>query len=277
MSVNGQLAADGITGEDLLIPDVLEVPLSQVGAEAPVPATSQKYLPSTLVPPDAPTVPDPPTGLLLTPYLNSMRVRWTAPVNNGGAKIDKYTVRVASPVGVPATCETVSATMCVVPGLLPATPYTFTVEATNAAGTSAVSTPSAAAQTGVLPPPTWAAGDPLPDPPGQIPIIDLALTTTTAVDILVPGYISIPQGRLRVTNPHGLNVVLDGGALAASMEITDARPAPVPIGFENPVVQRTFRIVTETKGGSPHMVSSAIVQINEGGGWAINSWEVQAA
>ena len=51
--------------------------------------------------------------------------------------------------------------------------------------------------------------------------------------------------------------------------------APVPIGLDNPVVQRTFRIVTETVNGFPHVISSAIVQVNQGGAWAINSWEVQ--
>ena len=46
-SVNGKLAADGITGVDLLQPNVLEVPVSKVGAVSG-PATPQKYLPSTL-------------------------------------------------------------------------------------------------------------------------------------------------------------------------------------------------------------------------------------
>ena len=62
VSVNGKLGTDGITGENLLIPNVLEVPLSHVGEVTapalPVSATTQKYLPSTLVPPPAPTVPD---------------------------------------------------------------------------------------------------------------------------------------------------------------------------------------------------------------------------
>ena len=40
---------------------------------------------------------------------------------------------------------------------------------------------------------------------------------------------------------------------------------PVPIGLENTIVQRTFKIVSETTSGSPHMVSSAIVQVNQGG------------
>ena len=116
-----------------------------------------------------------PTGVVATGYTNSMQVSWTAPVNNGGAKIDEYTVRVASPAGNTATCGTVSATMCVVTGLLPLTNYTFTVEATNARGTSAFSAPSAVKQTGALPPPAWVPGDPLPDLPGQIPILDFAL------------------------------------------------------------------------------------------------------
>ena len=187
-----------------------------------------------------------------------MQVSWTAPVNNGGAKIDAYTVRVASPAGNTATCGTVSATMCVITGLLPLTNYTFTVEATNARGTSAVSAPSAVKQTGVLPPPAWVPGDPLPDPPGQIPIIDFALTTATPVDVQIPGYVSIPQGRFRVSNPNAHAVVVNGGVLAASFDVVDSRPAPVPIGLENTIAQGTFKIVSETTSGSPHMVSSAI-------------------
>ncbi len=92
LSVNGKLGVDGITGEALLIPNVLEVPLSHVGAPTPpIAATTQKYLPSTLVPPPAPTVPDAPTAVVATGYLTSMQVSWTAPVNNGGAQDQRRT------------------------------------------------------------------------------------------------------------------------------------------------------------------------------------------
>jgi hypothetical protein len=295
LSVNGQLGLDGLTGEALKIDGVLEVPLSHVGQEIPAPvtvpptvplppatpppsATAQKYLPSTLVPPPAPTVPDPPTSMVLTPYLTSMRVAWTLPVGDGGSQITKYTVRVASPVGITSTCETQTTAMCVVPSLplgVPPTQYTFTVEATNAVGTSALLGPSAPTATGVLIAPAWSPGT-LPILTGPTPIIDFALTTATPVTVHVPGYVSIPQGRFRLTNPNGLNVTLAGGLLAASMTVVEPLRVPVPVGLSNPVVQRTFRIITETTTGTPHMVSSAIVQVNQGGGWEINSWEVQA-
>ena len=64
--------------------------------------------------------------------------------------------------------------------------------------------------------------------------------------------------------------------LAASFDVVDSRPAPVPIGLENTIAQGTFKIVSETTSGSPHMVSSAIVQVNQGGGYAVNTWEVQS-
>ena len=96
----------------LLIPNVLEVPLSNGGCPATPPArqpaTTQKYLPSTLVPPPAPTVPDAPTNLVATGYLTSMQVSWTAPVNNGGSQIDGYTFGSHRRLGTPSTCGTVS-------------------------------------------------------------------------------------------------------------------------------------------------------------------------
>jgi hypothetical protein len=280
MSVNGQLGVDGVSGEDLVIPDVLKVPLSHVGQVTapalPVSATTQKYLPSTLVPPPAPTVPDPPTSPVATGYLNSMQVSWTAPVNNGGSQITGYTVRVASgPPPTTPTCSTLSATSCVISGLTPLTNYTFTVEATNGVGISALSAPTAVKQTGLLLPPAAPADSALPPLAGVTPIIDFALTTATPVVVHVPGYVSIPQGRLRVSNAGGHDITLKGGVLAASFDITEPLRNPAPIGLENPIVQRTFRIVSETTSGSPHMVSSAIVQVNQGGAWAINSWEVQ--
>ena len=137
MSVNGQLGVDGITGETSVHPGRARGSVvARRSGDRPGPprlrATTQKYLPSTLVPPPAPTVPDPPTNVVVTGHLLSMQVSWTAPVNNGGSQITRYTVRVASPVGNTSTCETVSATMCVVTGLLRRSrTYTFTVEATN--------------------------------------------------------------------------------------------------------------------------------------------------
>ena len=100
----------------------------------------------------------------------------------------------------------------------------------------------------------------------------------------IPGYIAVPQGIVRVNNPHGLGtsdnpVSLTGGIVAAAFRVIDDRAVEgeltVPIGLVNPVVQRTFRITSTTSSGNPKITSTAIVQINQNGAYAINSWVVQ--
>lgn len=63
---------------------------------------------------------------------------WTPPVSDGGASITKY-VAASRPAG--ASCVTV-VTSCVLAGLKVATPYTFTVTASNRTGTGPSSAPS---------------------------------------------------------------------------------------------------------------------------------------
>ncbi len=75
-------------------------------------------------------------------------VSWLAPVSNGGAAITAYTVT-ASPGG--RTCGLSSGALsCTITGLTNGTNYTFTVTATNAAGTSS---PSPADDATPRPPP----------------------------------------------------------------------------------------------------------------------------
>jgi len=91
----------------------------------------------------------------------------------------------------------------------------------------------------------------------------------------VPGYVSVPQGRLRVSNPTSQDVRLTGGVLAAQFDITDARAVgiqTVPIGFVEAIVQRVFRLESTTSGSAR---SVAIVQVNQNGAYAVNAWEVQ--
>jgi len=83
----------------------------------------------------APSAPGTPTTVAGN---GEVAVTWTAPTDNGGLAVSKYTVtsapdsKTCSPTGVELTC--------IVTGLTVGTKYTFTVSATNDAG----STPSAA-------------------------------------------------------------------------------------------------------------------------------------
>jgi WD40 repeat protein len=88
-----------------------------------------------------PSVTDPgaPTAVTAVPGDATVSLSWTAPANSGGTPIISYT-GTASSGG--ATCTTTGATFCLVNGLKNGTGYTFTVTATNIAGTSAASAAS---------------------------------------------------------------------------------------------------------------------------------------
>jgi len=75
-----------------------------------------------------------------TPGNTQVAVGWAAPASNGGSPITGYTAT-ANPGG--NTCTTAGLLTCTVTGLTNGTGYTVTVKATNAAGTSPASAPSA--------------------------------------------------------------------------------------------------------------------------------------
>jgi len=112
------------------------------------------------------------------------------------------------------------------------------------------------------------------------PIIDINLGTTASVNVKIPGYVSIPQGMLSLVVADGANVnkriAFGGGILAAQMAVSAVVPDFLQLGLLNPVVQKTFKIVTRTVSGSPRLVATALVQVNETGGYAINSWVVKS-
>ncbi len=85
-----------------------------------------------------PTPPGKPTGVSATAGSGMALVSWAAGPANG-SPINGYLVT-SAPDG--KTCATTGATSCTVSGLTNGQPYTFTVTATNSAGTSPASNPS---------------------------------------------------------------------------------------------------------------------------------------
>jgi hypothetical protein len=112
------------------------------------------------------------------------------------------------------------------------------------------------------------------------PTIDLNFATTRSVEVDIPGYVSVPQGAVSLLTADsagpGKWVSFGGGMLTAQLSTSATKPAYLQAGILNPVVQKTFKIVTTTTSGTPTVQSTALVQVNATGGYAINSMVVGA-
>jgi hypothetical protein len=128
--------------------------------------------------------------------------------------------------------------------------------------------------------PTGATPCPYAPPPAvpaaTCPIVDINLTTSTAVNVSIPGYISVPQGAVSIFTAPGMTsskkLSFGGGILTATIGVSADKPASLQLGLLNSVVQKTFKIVSQTKNSSPRVTATALVQVNQTGGFAINSW-----
>ena len=109
-------------------------------------------------------------------------------------------------------------------------------------------------------------------------IIDVSLTTANPARLWIPGYIGVPQGHISISVAAGMtagkDVELVGGILAAYFDQTVDQPATLQLGIVNRVVQKTFKVVSETTSGAPKIVSTALVQINDYGEYVVNAWEI---
>ena len=222
-------------------------------------------------------VPAQPAAPTAVAYNASAQVSFTATAAST-APVTSYVVT-ASPGGRTCTVNVDTATTptlrCNVTGLTNDTSHTFSVTAVNAVGGSTASASSAAVT------PTSSLANPPSDSSTPsttyqpTPVVEIAYAGVSGAKVYVPGYVSVPQGRFRVANPNGADVRFIGGILAAQFDITDSRgstPQSVPIGFVEVIVQRLLRLVSTTAGRE---TSVAIVQVNQNGAYAVNSWEVQ--
>jgi Fibronectin type III domain len=97
------------------------------------------------------SAPAPPTGISVTRADRAVTITWAAPADNGGAAVSTYRVAVTGPAGTANATVAAPATSATVVGLTNGATYTATVTATNWAGTSAESTPSAPAVPATVP------------------------------------------------------------------------------------------------------------------------------
>jgi hypothetical protein len=222
-------------------------------------------------------------------YSDAFTVNWSTVPSGNAAPVMQYDVVVRDLATLEErNCHTLNdfsltTLSCTVSGFTPPNPtatptpyqptFSVTVTGTNAIGNSPA-TVLPTVSLGDPPAPTYVAPVVPPHAPySPPPVVDISSATANQVTVF------IPQGVVRVAvNPGGvasnMAVNLDGGVLAAWAELTATRPATFSFGLANPKTQRVIRIVTETTNGMK-LTSDAIVQVNETGGWAVNSWAVQ--
>jgi hypothetical protein len=110
------------------------------------------------------------------------------------------------------------------------------------------------------------------------PIVRVQASHSIPVRLSTPGYVAVPQGRIDVnlqspvTATNSIDVLFEGGVLATSVTISATRPRTLRFDIVLPIVQRMFKITTTTTSGTPQITSSALVQVNQNGAYAVNSW-----
>ena len=108
-------------------------------------------------------------------------------------------------------------------------------------------------------------------------IVEVDASTPSTLSVVIPGYVVVPQGAVRVNVAAGAAagkaVQFEGGMLAATIDVPTV-PATWVLDLKNPITQKVFKIVSTTTSGTPALRSDAIVQVNDNGAYAINSWAV---
>lgn len=221
-------------------------------------------------------------------YSNGLEFSWDPPADDGGAPISGYrvTAKVPGPGGVVVdSCDAWwDETSCVLLGLTDSTMYHMDVVALQTEGPPYVEyqSPDAHLATGAD---LWVlfdapGNDAPPDLPPVVstfripdPIVDFTTTSANTVDLVVEGYVAVPQGRIEIgaASPAGKTVHMTGGLVAGDIWLDASAPADLQMFLDNPISQKRMKIHSVTSG--KHIsVSEAIVQVNKSGSIAINSW-----
>ncbi len=99
--------------------------------------------------------------------------------------------------------------------------------------------------------------------------IDASGAGSMVVDI--PGFVSVPMGRITITNPGGDNIALAGGITAGRIVVDDSRD-PLPIGYIPSVVMQREILITSVAG---NVTSKATVKVNSDTSYGILRWITQ--
>ena len=167
--------------------------------------------------------------------------------------------------------EWMAQTQCVIENLPPlgtGEEYRVKVTAINAVATTDASvTVSSITGPGTLDEPT----DRVWFPYYEQSIIDIDASGAGSTTVEIPGYISVPMGRLTIDNPSGDPISFTGGAVAGRIAINDSR-ASLPMGYVPSVIMQRTVDLTATSG---NITSTARVKINSDTSYGILRWVTQ--
>ncbi len=182
--------------------------------------------------------PGAPTSVVATASSGQASVAFTAPASSGGAAITSYTVT-SSPDGFTGSGST---SPIVVTGLTNGTAYTFTVTATNSAGSSAASVASTSVTPQAAQLITFAN-------PGEKSFGTTPTLTATASSALTVAFTSSTTGVCTITSGGLLTFVAAGTCTINADQAGDASTLAAPRVTESFTVTRTYTLGETGPGG----------------------------